>query len=207
MNIIKLIAFILTFHYIIALAQGGKNTIFGKYQRCNYYCTNVEIKSDSTFELRFYGDLFTGEGCSGKIKKDSNNIYIANSTKQPSKPSPVETFSNGTKLLTINLIDEHSNPVKGSPVFINYNDTSIIKITPDNGILEFPLKYPTRISAITPGGKIEYEIYSESLTDSIVFRCQNTLGYVFVTNEKWKIKGNMLWMYIYRSDNFVLVKQ
>ena len=178
MNIIKLIAFILTFHYIIALAQGGKDTIFGKYQRCNYYCTNVEIKSDSTFELRFYGDLFTGEGCSGKIKKDSNN-----------------------------MIDEHSNPVKGSPVFINYNDTSIIKITPDNGILEFPLKYPTRISAITPGGKIEYEIYSESLTDSIVFRCQNTLGYVFVTNEKWKIKGNMLWMYIDRSDNFVLVKQ
>lgn len=207
MNITKLIAFILILHYVNALAQGGKDSIFGKYQRCNHYCTSVKIKSDSTFELRFYGDLFNGEGCFGKIKRDSNDIYIVNSTKQPSKPFPVETYSNGTKFLTIKLIDEQSKPVKGSLVFINYKDTSIIKITPENGILELPLKYPTRLSAMTPGGKIEYEIYSESLIDSIVFRCQNTLGYVFLTNEKWKIKGDMLWMYIDSSDNFVLIKQ
>jgi len=71
--------------FLILLIQNlvSEKNIEGKYQVCSMACETVQIFPDSTFDYRFDGDLYHGEGCFGKITKIGEKLFLANSSVQP----------------------------------------------------------------------------------------------------------------------------
>jgi len=170
-------------------------SIEGLYKDCPFHCVYVLVNSDLTFEYRLYGDLFTGEGCTGYLTPYKNNIFIANSKKQKPTPNPILTYNRNKKEISITVLSENGNPLPYADIQINTADSNFKGMTDTlNGTYSFtkcPIdKFTVRFVTYF---EVTKDISDSNTADSFVVKMiPEDFRYVYIKNEKWLFKKDSL---------------
>ena len=177
--------------------------IEGKYQVCSMACETVQIFPDSTFDYRFDGDLYHGEGCFGKITKIGENLFLANSSVQPIPI--IEDYDSTKSDIYITVKDESNDLLDGANVYIETEKDTLHFVSDHNGLVTFRNTIIKNIWVNFIG--VPHSVYSPKENKSNVFEIINIIdpNYVYVTNEIWYIDKDSLF-FKNRDQKFSLKK-
>lgn len=145
----KLILILLLFN-----ACSTNKTIVGLYGKCEkgyFACTQIELKSDKTFDYFNFMDVGGGNVIKGTWYLLTKDTIVLNSFKQPKNPTTTFTSKTNPELkekIRIKIMDK-DGPVE--MVSVQINDTKLLSTTNSDGIVEFDCKLLK---------KIEYKILS-----------------------------------------------
>ncbi len=178
--------------FLILLLQNfvSEENIEGKYQVCSMACETVRILPDSTFDYRFDGDLYHGEGCFGKITKIGENLFLANSFEQPFPM--IERTELSINKINITVRDEDNNPIVSAAVYTVTGIDTLFGATDKNGFVEFPeVQVKSIFVHYITSPTVNY--YPIDLSSNIFnIKCKTDPDYIYVTNEVWQIgKDNL----------------
>ncbi|WP_303318795.1 hypothetical protein Q4Q34_04880 [Flavivirga abyssicola] len=204
MKYIKLIL-ILTFFS----SCSTNKSIVGLYGKCGksyFACTQIELKSDNTFEYFIFMDVGGENVLKGTWKKISNDTIVINTNKQPEFPKTTYTGKVNPILkgkVKIRISDKNGS-LGASNVFIN--DRNQIKVADKNGIAEFEVDSIKNIEYgfLSQSEKIEVDNPNYNEIEILIKDLDLNAIPEFITNEKIILKRNKIIIdtnYVYKRTS------
>jgi len=198
---IKLILILILFN-----SCSTNKSVVGLYGKCGkgyFACTQIELKSDNTFEYFIFYDVGGGNVLKGTWKKISNDTIVINTYKQPAFPKTTYVGKINPKLngkVKIRISDKYGS-LRASNILIN--DREQIKVADENGIAEFEVDYIKNIEYgfLSQSEKIEIDNPNYNEIDVLIKDLDLNAIPEFITNEKILVKRNKIIMdtiYVYK---------
>ena len=181
--------------------------LYGKCAKRYFACTQIELKSDKTFEYFIFYDVGGGNIIKGNWNKLSKDTYVLNTLSQPQIQETTYKAKTNPKLkgkIKIRISDK-SGALAYSSIFIN--DSKQSKQADSTGVAEFDSQ---KIEYIKFGYLGKYEIIqinNPNYNDIEILSRDLDLGVVpqFLTDHKIIIKGRKLIMdsdYVFPKTNY-----
>ncbi|WP_299124800.1 hypothetical protein [uncultured Tenacibaculum sp.] len=180
--------------------------LYGKCGKSYFACTQIELKSDNTFEYYIFYDVGGGSVLKGTWKRVSKDTVVINTFKQPKFPKTTYIGKVNPNLkgkVKIRISDKNGS-LGASNIFIN--DRAQIKATDENGIAEFQGNSIKNIeySFLSQSEKIEIDNPNYNEIDVLIKDLDLNAIPEFITNEKVIFKWNKIIMdtsYVYKRTS------
>ena len=194
MKYIKLILSLL----LLSSCSTSKSVVglYGKYGKGYFACTQLELKSDNTFEYFIFYDVGGGNVLKGTWKKISKDTIVINTYKQPKYLKTTysgETNQNLKGKIKIRISDKNGS-LGFSNIYIN--DRTQIKVANSNGIAEFEVESIKNIEYgfLSQEEKIKIDNPKYNEIEILIKDLDLNVIPEFITNEKIVVKRNKLLM-------------
>nr|WP_299387537.1 hypothetical protein [Allomuricauda sp.] len=184
-------------------------SIVGLYGKCGkgyLACTQIEFKSDNTFEYFIFYDVGGGSVLKGNWKRISSDTVVINTFKQPEFPKTtyVGRINPNLKGIVKIRISDKNGSLGGSNVLIN--DRELIKVAGENGIAEFDVDYIRNIEYgfLSQSEKIKIDNPNYNEIEILIKDLNLNVIPEFITNEKILVKRNKIIMdstYVYKRTS------
>ncbi len=203
----KYIKLILVFTFLSSCTT-NKSAI-GLYGKCgkNYFaCTQIELKSDNTFDYYIFYDVGGGSVLKGTWKRIANDTIVINTFKQPQFPKTTyigKVNPNSKGKVKIRISDKDGS-LGASNVFIN--DRAQIKVADENGVTEFLVNSIKNIEYgfLSQSEKIQIDNPNYNEIEVLIKDLDLNAIPEFITNEKIIFKRNKIIMdttYVYKRTS------
>ncbi|WP_299126258.1 hypothetical protein [uncultured Winogradskyella sp.] len=180
--------------------------LYGKCGKSYFACTQIELKSDNTFEYYIFYDVGGGSILKGTWKRISNDTIVINTFKQPQFPKTtyIGKVNPNLKGKVKIRISDKDGPLGASNVFIN--DRAQIKVANENGIAEFQVNSIKNIEYgfLSQSEKIEIDNPNYNEIEVLIKDLDLNAIPEFITNEKIIFKRNKIIMdttYVYKRTS------
>ena len=135
MKYIKLILILL----FLSSCSTNKSVVglYGKCGKSYFACTQIELKSDNTFEYFIFYDVGGGNVLKGTWKRISNDTIVINTYNQPEFPKTTYVGKINPDLngeIKVRIIDKNGSLGYAS---VEINDKKQGKATDENGVAKF----------------------------------------------------------------------
>lgn len=180
--------------------------LYGKCGKSYFACTQIELKTDNTFEYYIFYDVGGGSVLKGTWKRISNDTIVINTFKQPQFPKTTYIGKVNPNLkgkVKIRISDKDGS-LGASNVFIN--DRAQIKVADENGIAEFQVNSIKNIEYgfLSQSEKIEIDNPHYNEIEVLIKDLDLNAIPEFITNEKIIFKRNKIIMdttYVYKRTS------
>ncbi|WP_298346999.1 hypothetical protein [uncultured Algibacter sp.] len=180
--------------------------LYGKCGKSYFACTQIELKSDNTFEYYIFYDVGGGSVLQGTWKRISSDTIVINTFKQPQFPKTTYIGKVNPNLkgkVKIRISDKDGS-LGASNVFIN--DRAQIKVADENGIAEFQVNSIKNIEYgfLSLSEKIEIDNPNYNEIEVLIKDLDLNAIPEFITNEKIIFKRNKIIMdttYVYKRTS------
>lgn len=192
MKYIKLILILL----FLSSCSTNKSVVglYGKCEKSYFACTQIELKSDNTFEYFIFYDVGGVNILKGNWKKISNDSISLNTFEQPTNPKTSYTgIENGSSVKKIKISDKYGPIILAS---VSINDDNKWKVTDINGFVEFNESEINTISVISMGVKEKILVDNKNSDEIHIIVKDPQTGVIpeYLVDYKLKIHKNKIYI-------------
>jgi len=201
---IKLILILLVF----SSCSTNKSAIglYGKCGKSYFACTQIELKSDNTFEYFIFYDVGGGNVLKGTWEKTSNDTIVLNTYKQPENPKTTYVGKTNPELkekIKIRISDKNGALGYAS---IQINDKKQGKGANENGFAEFKAESIKNVNYNFLGQEETIEIDNPNYNEIEIRIKDLDINSIpeFITDYKIAFKRNRIIMdssYVYKKTS------
>ena len=192
MKYIKLILILL----FLSSCSTNKSVVglYGKCEKSYFACTQIELKSDNTFEYFIFYDVGGVNILKGNWKKISNDSISLNTFEQPTNPKTSYTgIENGSSTKKVKISDNNFTIILAS---VSVNNNNIWNTTDIDGFVEFNDSEINSIYVISLGVKEKILVENKNLDEIHIIVKDPQTGVIpeYLVDYKLKISNNRIFI-------------